>query len=296
LKISRLGGLLKKMPLTGTLFIIGSVAISGLPPLNGFISEFLIYFGAFQGGITGSFMAAIPGLILIVGLALIGGMAAAVFAKAGGLAFLGEPRSEQAVHCHEAGLEMTLPMVSLAACCILIGLFSPWIVMMMGPTLGVVTGADPKAIQGSLNLISDPLEKITVVAACLAGLVLAIVLLRKRLLRNREVSQAGTWDCGYLQPTASMQYTAASFVQPFMALFTSIVPVRSREVKPEGLFPQNASFDIETPDIFKERFYQPIFLGIVRCLDKLRWLQHGRIQLYILYIVVTLLVLFIWKL
>ena len=296
LKISKLGGLLKKMPLTGTLFIIGAVAISGLPPLNGFISEFLIYLGAFQGGITGSFMTAIPGLILMVGLALIGGLAAAVFAKAGGLAFLGEPRSEQAGHCHEAGLAMTLPMVLLAACCILIGLFSPWIIMIMGPTLGAICGYDPQSIQGSLALISHPLEKITVVAACLAGFVIVLALLRKRLLTNRVVAQAGTWDCGYLQPTARMQYTAASFVQPFMALFKSIVPVRSKEVKPEGLFPQNASFVIESPDIFKERFYQPIFLGIVRGLDKLRWLQHGRIQLYILYIVLTLLVLFIWKL
>jgi formate hydrogenlyase subunit 3/multisubunit Na+/H+ antiporter MnhD subunit len=296
LKISRLGGLLKKMPFTGALFLIGSAAISGLPPLNGFISEFLIYLGAFEGGTTGNLMTAIPGLIMIAGLALIGGLAPALFAKAGGIAFLGEPRSESAGHCHEAGLEMTLPMFFLAACCILIGLFSPWIVRMMDPVLGVISIANPRLIQDSLALVSQPLEKVTLAAICLAGFVITLIWIRKRLLKNRVVTQTGTWDCGYLQPTAGMQYTAASFVQPFMEFFRLIIPTRTKAEKPEGLFPPNASFDIETPDTFRQKLYQPIFSGIATGLEKLKWLQHGRIQLYILYIVLTLLVLFIWKL
>ncbi len=296
LQISQLGGLLKKMPLTGTCFLIGAVAISGLPPLNGFVSEFLIYLGAFQGGTTGNFMAAIPGLILLVGLALIGGLAAAVFAKAGGIAFLGEPRSERARHCHEAGLAMTMPMLFLSACCILIGFSSPWIIMIMGPTLETISLLDTKSIHESLALIYKPLEKLTLIASCLAGFVIALAALRKLLLKNRVVTRSVTWDCGYLQPTARMQYTAASFVQPFMEFFKLLVPARIKAVRPEGLFPRHASFAIDTPDTFKEKLYQPIFLGIVQGLDKLRWLQHGRIQLYILYIVLTLLVLFIWKL
>ena len=296
LEISRLGGLLKRMPLTGTLFLIGAAAISGLPPLNGFVSEFLIYLGAFEGATSGNFITALPGLLLVAGLALIGALAAALFAKAGGIAFLGEPRSESARHCHEADLKMTLPMCFLAACCVLVGLFSPWLVGMMGPVLGVISHADMNSIHGSLVLVSRPLENVTLAAICLAGFAVILASARRRLLKNRTVTQAGTWDCGYLRPTASMQYTGASFVQPFMEFFRLLVPTRIRAEKPEGLFPRNASFAVETPDTFRQNFYQPVISGITTGLEKLKWLQHGRIQLYILYIVVTLLVLFIWKL
>ncbi len=296
LKISRLGGLLKRMPLTGTLFLVGAAAISGLPPFNGFVSEFLIYLGGFERGTSGNFMAAMPGLILIAGLALIGALAAALFAKACGIAFLGEPRSESAVNCHEAGLEMTLPMFFLAACCILIGLFSPWIMRMLGPVLTVTCFHDPRAIQDSLAMVSRPLEKVTLAAVCLAGFVALLALTRKRLLKNRVVTQAGTWDCGYLRPTAEMQYSAASFVQPFMEFFRLLVSTRTVVEKAEGLFPQKASFVVETPDTFKQKLYEPIFTRTLAGLEKLKWLQHGRIQLYILYIVLTLLVLFVWKL
>jgi hydrogenase-4 component B len=296
LEISRLGGLLRRMPLTGALFLVGAAAISGLPPLNGFISEFLIYLGAFEGGISRNFIAAVPSLILIAGLALMGGLVAALFAKAGGIAFLGEPRSEMAGHSHEAGLLMTLPMSFLAVGCLLIGILSPWIIGLMGPTLGVISLSGGSAINGELALAGGTLKTVTMATVCLAGFVIVLILARKRLLANRAVTQAGTWDCGYLQPTAKMQYTASSFVQPFMEFFKSLVPARIRAARPEGLFPQSASYDFELPDTFKERLYRPVFSGIAKGLEKLKWLQHGRIQLYLLYIVLTLLVLFIWKL
>jgi hydrogenase-4 component B len=296
LEISRLGGLLKNMPLTGALFFVGAAAISGLPPLNGFVGEFLIYLGAFEGGTSGNITAAIPALILIAGLALMGGLVAALFAKAVGIAFLGEPRSERARHSHEAGLSMTLPMSFLAAGCLLIGLLSPWIIRLMGPVLGVITRSGNSTMDAGLATAGRPLEMVTVAALCLAGLTGVLAWTRKRLLANRITAHAGTWDCGYLQPTARMQYTGASFVQPFMEFFKSLVPARINAARPEGLFPQSASFAVEMPDTFKERLYRPVFSGIARGLEKLKWLQHGRIQLYLLYIVLTLLVLFIWKL
>ena len=114
-EIDHLGGLLKRMPWTAATFLIGAVAISGLPPLNGFVSEFLIFFGAFKGGISTAGEIAVPLLALIAGLALIGGLAVACFTKAFGIVFLGEPRSEHVAHAHEAGWTMRLPMLVLAA-------------------------------------------------------------------------------------------------------------------------------------------------------------------------------------
>ena len=112
-EIDHLGGLLKRMPWTAATFLIGAVAISGLPPLNGFVSEFLIFLGAFQGGATLGAAGAVPLLALIAGLALIGGLAAACFTKAFGVVFLGEPRTEHASHTHETGWAMRLPMLLL---------------------------------------------------------------------------------------------------------------------------------------------------------------------------------------
>jgi formate hydrogenlyase subunit 3/multisubunit Na+/H+ antiporter MnhD subunit len=123
-EIDRLGGLLRRMPWTGACFLVGAAAIAGLPPLNGFVSEFLIYLGAFRGavGAAGAATVIVPALATIGALALIGGLAAACFTKAFGIVFLGEPRTAAAEAAHEAGAAMRGPMVALAAACVIIGL------------------------------------------------------------------------------------------------------------------------------------------------------------------------------
>jgi hypothetical protein len=126
--------------------------------------------------------------------------------------------------------------------------------------------------------------------------VAGLAAVRRRLLAGREVTEAGTWDCGYLKPDARMQYTASSFAQPLTTLFHGVLGTRERASAPKGLFPKTAFFGSETTDVFKERFFKPVFLAIESALARMRWLQHGRLQLYVLYIAVTLLVLLIWKL
>src|SRR5216684_667046 len=113
-EIDHLGGLLRRMPRTGAIFLIGAVAISGLPPLNGFISEFLIYLASFKGAMTLDGVNSVPMLATIAGLALIGGLAAACFTKAFGIVFLGQPRTRRAELAHEAGLPMLMPGFVLA--------------------------------------------------------------------------------------------------------------------------------------------------------------------------------------
>ena len=143
LEIDHLGGLLKRMPWTAVTFLMGAVAISGLPPLNGFVSEFLIFLGAFKGGISTAGAIAVPLLALIAGLALIGGLAVACFTKAFGIVFLGEPRSEHVSQAHEAGWTMRLPMLALAAGCVLIGLLAPLVVGSLQPVLENFTRLQP---------------------------------------------------------------------------------------------------------------------------------------------------------
>jgi hydrogenase-4 component B len=294
-EIDQLGGLLKRMPWTGSLFLLGAVAISGLPPLNGFVSEFLILMGALQGSVLSGAAIAVPSLALIAGLALIGGLAAACFTKAFGIVFLGEPRSGRTSHAHEADWCMRLPMLLLGAGCVLIGLLAPVVVGSLQAVLENVTAQRPEIVSESLAAARGPLTLVVVGMAALLMAILALALLRRSLLSGRRVEAGPTWGCGYAQPTARMQYTASSFAQPITALFRSLLGVRFVLQRPEGVFPVRASLASETPDLCHGNLYHPAFLKVEWGLSRLRWLQRGQVQLYVLYIAVTLIVLLAWK-
>lgn len=294
LEIDRLGGLIKRMPWTAATFLIGAVAICGLPPLNGFISEFLIYLGAF--GATGEPALGAAGGVVIVGLALIGGLAAACFTKAFGIVFLGEPRSEQAARGHEAGWAMRAPMLALSAACVLIGLFARQVVGALGRAVGAVTGYSAAEIQTRLSFAFGPLSGIVFIASIFILLVALIAWGRQRLLSGRTVEESGTWDCGYARPAASMQYTASSFAQPLTKMFETFLRPTVHWEEPDGLFPSYAGLRTHTEDFFRQNLYRPVFEGVSRLAMKLRWLQKGHVQLYIFYIALTLLVLLVWNL
>jgi hydrogenase-4 component B len=294
--IEELGGLLRRMPWTGLAFLVGAIAISGLPPLNGFVSEFLIYLGALAGATSGGGAAAVPALATIAALALVGGLASACFTKAFGVIFLGEPRSEQAAGAHEQGLAMRIPMAVLAGACILIGVCAPALVGLLAPVLEEVTGLRAPVVHETLAQVRPSLGGVTIVASALLVLVAAAAAVRRAALARRVVRPGITWDCGYALPSARMQYTGSSFAQPLMEIFAPLLGTRRRGDAPRGFFPQTASFATDTPDVFRERLYQPLFGGVRRALSALRWLQHGRVQLYVLYVAVTVVVLLVWRL
>lgn len=296
-EIDHLGGLLKRMPATGLVFLIGSAAICGLPPLNGFVSEFLIYLGSFGALVQTPSLplgAMAAGLVIIGALALIGGLAAACFTKAFGVIFLGEPRSGHAEHAHEVGLVMRVPMIGLAVACVGIGLAGPWMVALMRPAVGIITVS--MNVQAAAAWAGDILGMITAVAVSALALGALLALARYRLLAPRAVTQSVTWDCGYAAPTPRMQYTASSFADPITRLFGGILRTRRRFVPPEGVFPAASSFSSDTPDVYQERMYKPVFSIANNFLARFRWLQHGRLNLYILCIMLALLALLGWKL
>jgi formate hydrogenlyase subunit 3/multisubunit Na+/H+ antiporter MnhD subunit len=295
-EIDALGGLLGRMPRTGLAFLVGAVAICGLPPLNGFVGEFLIYAGALGAATSLESAGAVPALGVVAALAMIGGLAAACFTKVFGVIFLGEPRSDRATRAREPGPFMRAPMEVLAAACVAIGLLSPALIGVLAPVLGQVTGLSMDRVRGELADASRVLWSLN---ACAVGFVALAALaagFRRWLLRGRSVTAAPTWNCGYARPSPRMQYTASSFAQPLTDLFGPVIGTRQRLSPPDGFFPVAASFATETPDSFRERLYRPVFMGIERGLSAFRWLQHGRVQLYVLYVAFTLLVLLLWKL
>jgi formate hydrogenlyase subunit 3/multisubunit Na+/H+ antiporter MnhD subunit len=294
-EIDHLGGLLKRMPWTAATFLIGAVAISGLPPLNGFVSEFLIFLGAFKGGVATGGAVAVPLLALIAGLALIGGLAVACFTKAFGIVFLGEPRSEHGSRAHEVDWTMRLPMLILAAGCVLIGLFAPVVVGSLKTVVEGITKLQPAVVSGNLAATTSPLSFVVLGTVLFLALLAGLVLLRRNLLARRRVEAGVTWGCGYTQPTARMQYTASSFAQPLLGLFRPLLGTKKKVMPPRGFFPPEAALKTVTPDISHEEMYRPMFERCEAWLSQLRWLQHGNVQLYVLYIAVTLIILLVWK-
>jgi formate hydrogenlyase subunit 3/multisubunit Na+/H+ antiporter MnhD subunit len=297
-EIDRLGGLLRRMPWTGACFMVGAAAIAGLPPLNGFVSEFLIYLAVFRGavGATGAVGVIIPGLATIAALALIGGLAAACFTKAFGVVFLGEPRGLPAENAREVGPAMRMPMLFLASACVAVGLLPAMAIRALTPVLSLVARQPDTVAAGLLGETGQAVEMIGVAAGLLVAAILLAMLLRHRLLRHRAVETTVTWDCGYAQPTARMQYTASSFAQPLTTLFRLVLRTETHARPPAGLFPRQGALATETPDAFREAMFRPAFTAIAQALGRLRLLQHGRIQLYVLYVVLTLIALIAWKL
>ncbi len=295
-EIDHLGGLLRRMPLSGAIFLIGAVAISGLPPLNGFISEFLIYLASFKGTLILDGVSIAPMLATIAGLALIGGLAAACFTKAFGIVFLGQPRSEHAERAHEVGLAMVLPGFVLAIACVLIGLLGANVVNSMATLVSEVTGLSVPIVRMSLAEAAHSITFVSYTGGALVGVATLLALGRAIALSNRSVYTDVTWGCGYAEPSPRMQYTASSFAQPLTDIFDSLLQTRRVLIAPNGLFPKEGSFATETPDPYQEYVFRPLFHAISRDLLLLRPLQQGQVQLYILYIAVTLLLLLLWQL
>ena len=277
-EMSRLGGLWRAMPWTASLFTLGAVAICGLPPLNGFVSEWLVYLGLFDAAISHgpSAWAAIPAAIA---LGVTGALALACFAKVCGVVFLGAPRTAAAEHAHESGPVMRGAMLALAAACVAIGL-AP--VLFWPAITRAVAAWRPSPISAPLPA---PLLALTVFHLALAALaVLAAVWLWRRA-RSGGLRRALTWDCGYAVPTARMQYTAGSFAATIVEWFDWILrPVR-HEVRPEDIFAAGASREDHTPEAVLEGVVEPVGHYVLRLSSAVRRLQHGRMQAYILYLV-----------
>jgi formate hydrogenlyase subunit 3/multisubunit Na+/H+ antiporter MnhD subunit len=291
-EIDRLGGLMKRMPVTGLTFLVGATAICGLPPLNGFVSEFMVYLAAFTGASTGGQVWA--GVLVAVSLALIGGVAVASFTKTFGVVFQGEPRSPAARNAHESTLSMRIPMLILAAICVLLGLASPLMLMGLYPTLALMA---PGAVSREAAAAASHMTlTITVASAALIALIVIFAGLRDRLLRNRTERSAPTWDCGYAMSSTKVQYTASSFAEPIVLMFKAVLRT-DRDVKaPHGLFPLKASLHTVTTDGFIRYIFGPAVRGVSTVAAMVHGLQQGRTHLYLLYIFATIIVLMAWNL
>ena len=294
--IDRLGGLLRRMPWTGAVFAAGTVAIVGLPPFNGFVSELMVYLAAGNATLSERPEVAAVGAVVLAGLALVGGLAAVAFIKAFGVVFLGEPRSAGARDAHEAPSAMVAPMALLAATCLAVALAAPWVVGALAGAVAVTTGIGAETAALHLSAPSAPLTTIAVLSMTLIGLVLLLHLGRKALLRGRSVRESVTWDCGYARPTESMQYTGSSFAQPLTSLSRAALRTQRDLQAPTGLFPRSGSLVTSTPDPVDVHVLEPLLRALRLALGAARRVEGANLHVYVLTIVLTLVGLLAWKL
>ena len=294
LDLEELGGLLKRMKWTGMTFLIGSAAIVGLPPLNGFVSEYLLFYAGFAAVIEPNAAIATAGLLTVIAMGLIGGLAAACFAKAFGIVFLGSPRSEEATAAHEVGLPMIAAMVLLALLCIAIGLAAPAVIAALPSVVVAATGLPAAAVRLQLAGLAAPLTAAVAVFVAAVAIAAAAWLWRSRSLRRTGSRRGPVWGCGYLFPTARMQYTASSFVQPVTTQFRLFVRNRERMAPPQGYFPGSASYSSDSGDPVLRLLFVPTFRWFDRLASRLNVIQHGHTHIYVLYVAATLVLLLIW--
>lgn len=290
--LEQLGGLMKQMPRTGAAFLLGSLAIVGLPPLNGFVSEFLLYAGMLQGASSSGMEPAAGFALCAAGLALVGGLAVACFTKAFGSAFLGVARKPLNQHITDPGKFMQVAMLLPAAGCVVIGLGSPLALQ----ALENVVSSMPGAQSANTRALQNALGYVTLTAAIVLAVVAGLWTLRTSMLRKRPVRLGPTWDCGYALPTSRMQYTGSSFSEPLLQTLHVLLRTSRAVQMSQELYPKAGSLSTHVVDPWKDRVFAGLFRKAAALLDRFHWIQQGKVQLYVLYVLVTLVALLLWKL
>jgi formate hydrogenlyase subunit 3/multisubunit Na+/H+ antiporter MnhD subunit len=257
-EINQMGGLIKVMPLTALAFLIGSLAITGIPPFNGFVSEFLIYGASFSGLNIHSIAIVMILTCAILSLAFIGGLALLCFTKAFGIVFLGESRRVDVAGLNENRIKMTFPMMTLSFLCVAIGIVPVLVLpLMKGPLqmLCHVPGVD----LCEFSRINSFCTNLTVAALSFSA-ILGLVLLGRRLLaQGKSARTEVTWDCGFFKSSPRLQYTASSFAYPIVEFFSGILRTKKHGPPIHGYFPARTSLNTHTSDIAVRHFYAPFY-------------------------------------
>jgi hydrogenase-4 component B len=299
--MEEMGGLIKRMPKTAFFFLMGAVAISALPPLNGFVSEWLTYQSLLQGFGTTESLVRLMFPLSGAMLALTGALAAACFVKAFGITFLAQPRSAHAAQAREAAPTMLLGMGLLTAVCVFLGLFPTVFLTLFGPITQQLIG---QSLPGHLSLhngwvLGNTQElggTVSTLGIMLVGLCLLPVPLVLWLFfgRRTQIRIGPTWDCGLRGLTPQMEYTATGFSKPLRMIFKALFRPR-REVQREydysPYFTTTLRFESHIEEAFVTQLYRPLKRAILLTSRRMRALQAGSIQAYLIYIFVTLLLL-----
>jgi len=276
--IEKMGGYARVIPLTAATFLVGAISICGLPPFNGFVSEFIVFKGFFRAGTILHGYAPLVMLVSAVGLAFMGGLAVACFTKLYGIGFLGANRSGAASDCQSERSWSSVPLVGLAGLCALIGIFPQTGLRLLGPALGEFPGTAQAPPEWSA-----PLGQIQIVFASFLALVIAVFALKLWLQARIGVRLRETWGCGYAKMTPRMQYTASGFAEELVKLGRPMLNLAVHWKPIQEIVPVAREFHSHCHDRM-ENGWLKLNRNIGRFLSAFRWIQSGNIRHYVLYL------------
>ena len=298
--IEQMGGLLKRMPWTGFFFLVGAAAISGLPLLSGFVSEWLLFQALLQG------FEATPTLSRLIFplagalLALTTALAAACFVKAFGMTFLARPRGAGAEKAHESPWTMLVPQAFLAGMCVVLGVAPGWVLGLLEGVTASLPGVRPapEMVRGLFTIASGPGHFDHLAPPLVAlSLLLAVALASALSLGARyTVRRVPTWGCGG-ELSARTEYTATAFSKPLMMIFSAIYrPTRevSRVGEVSPYFPSEVTYRAEIEPTFERFVYGPLTRGVLGAAERMKVIQAGSLHAYLAYVLVLGIALLLW--
>lgn len=299
IRMELLGGLQKRMPVVGGLFALGAASIACLPPFSGFTGEFSLCIGLANGAAAFGVERQLGLLLALAALALISGLACALYVNAYGTIFLGQPRTGFATKAHAPGLDIIWPLFIPALACVCGGLLAPVffdIAAIPALLAAPLPGGLFKACLEAKDAIAPSFMYISLFGIGLVILAFAIWQGRKALLGDKKPRPRPTWGCGYQASSARIQYSEYSFTQPLAAIFGPIMGLTAHGGRVKGIFPAPSSLGLSAPDRIRSHVFTPIFEAIERVCNACKIIQHGKINIYILYIIAIVICLLIWGL
>ncbi len=293
--MEKLGGLIHKMPQTTAFFLIGALAIGGLPPLNGFVSEFIIYNGFLEGINTFGLVHSTLLILSLAGLAIIGGLSLLTFTKSFGVIFLGSPREPLHHDPVEVPLYMRIPQYLIIGIMFSIGLFPQFyfssVLHLISSVIPIAQLPDPSALAPTIALISE-IGKYSLVFFLLLAFVFFV---RNYFAKSRQVSINTTWGCGYVAPYSKMQYTGKSFSKTLGKLFSFFVIEKKNysEITSKEIFPVSKNHSSFYLDFFENTIFHRVIKLILYNMNHFQFIQNGKIQMYVLYGIFFILLVFL---
>jgi len=291
--MEKLGGLIRNMPKTAAIFLIGSIAIGGMPPFNGFVSEFIIYSGLIEGMHTNSIYQMMLIILALAGLSVIGGLSVLTFTKTFGTIFLGQPRDTLQHKPHEVTSLMLIPQYIIIAFMMSIAIVPQiYLTIIKDALTGMSTAVSLNGI--NVGFYSKTTANIGLFSLLLIGLTGLTWLIRSTVVKRRTEAMRTTWGCGYGAPNSSMQYTGKSFSKPLGKIFNFLLieEKQFQELKPDEIFPGKRTYHSYYLDFFEFNIIDRITTYLMKGSGYFRFIQNGRTQSYVLYGIVVILVIF----
>jgi formate hydrogenlyase subunit 3/multisubunit Na+/H+ antiporter MnhD subunit len=291
--MEHLGGLIKSMPRTAAIFLAGAIAIGGLPPFNGFVSEFIIYIGLIEGVHTDSLSQILLFVLSLAGLSVIGGLSVLTFTKTFGTIFLGQPRTDLHHKPQEVPQIMLMPQYIIIVIMLSVAFIPQFYLGIIGNSLMAMS-----PLHGDMNVIAGyagTISSVSLYSFLLIGVATAIWLLRTFVMNKRTQHIDSTWGCGYAAPTSRIQYTGKSFSKPLGKIFNFLLIEKKyfNELKTGEIFPEKRSYVSHYHDFFERNLIDPVISRLNYSANYFSFIQNGRVQSYVLYGIVFILAMFI---